>query len=280
MSQPNLPVFTWPIAAPGVQKEPPRSFSASAKKIVYVTVTSTILYTPTVDASKIPMIHQTQPLDLHASNIPSKIRASVPDVTVASFEFFTPPADVSVSMGGTVTPTKSNSGPTPDLSHSTVTPAPSPLALSPAAITGITIGFVAFIGILAALAVFFYRYRKAPKSKADVETPKPRETLEEKVERAREYQRKRWSAHETAMNQERFNKLKAKLAAQRKDIAKVDETFVIGDGEGDGNVEKKEVPLKARLVAARRPSGLAMHPPSPVDSVEMADVDPKAGRAK
>ncbi|KZM22703.1 hypothetical protein ST47_g6122 [Ascochyta rabiei] len=274
MSQASLARFRGPVVQGNLTTS---SSTSPANKIVYVTAISNLLDISQAGASDALMIYQTQPLDLHDSIVPTKIRAPVPEITVTSLDIFTAPANADISIKANAKPTKSDSGPT--RGSSVLTPIPSPSTLSPAAITGIILSTVALAIALTALAIFLYLRRKSKKTEADMEAPKPEETLAEKVARGREYQRKRWSARETAMNQERFNRLKAKLAARENVVAEVDETFVIGDGEEDRDAVKKEAPIVARPGAARRPSGLAMHPPIPSDAVNMEDSDPKVGRA-
>lgn len=317
MSQSRLSSFDWPTAAPGAPQVPALSFAASpstpkvllgipdtmsksaliattfhmpsitqshnaiivssTERTAFGTLTSAVVRT--VDASVAAKIHQTWPLDLHAPMIPTKVRTPVLEATTASFHLSTIIPNPFVPVLGNPTFAKSNPGPTPSpMSSDPEIRDASPRTLSPAAIAGVTLGLVAFLGILIALIFFLYRRRKAKKAQSDTEASKSKDTLAEKMERSRERRRKRWAPQETAMNKERFEKLKELLAAKNREAAK-NKASVVENLEGEEDTETKEVQQKTRPGAGRRPSGLAMHPPTPVSEASMDHGDVNIGRA-
>lgn len=277
MSQVHLSNFSWPTAVPGALDQPkgdgpvPSSctdeamttvsvtivskiysitdaiFSA-ADKSVHVTMTSTIMQALHSDSSEVHSISPTLPHDAHAPILPSKTRKLVPDLTVASFELLNPTADPTISLFAAATTSSSDS-----LVDDSASSLPS---LSSSAIAGISLGAVALVCILTALAVYSYRSRKAKNTQPDAEAADPQDFLDERVERARDFRRKRWSAQQTRGSRKRFDKLKAALAEKKGEaIAEEVEAPAVADDQG----MKTE---RMQHDRSRRPSGLAMHPPT------------------
>ena len=136
----------------------PPTMASSAVHTVHVTVDLTTIHRPAAHSSTASLIYQTQPLDLHPQILSKKICTPVSEVTVSSFDLYTPPANPPVSS-------PAGSGPT-WLSSSLLVdnPGPSSQTLSPSAIVGITLSAVAFAVIFIGLAFCLHRRRKAKKS--------------------------------------------------------------------------------------------------------------------
>ncbi|KAF2622303.1 hypothetical protein BU25DRAFT_463050 [Macroventuria anomochaeta] len=225
---------------------------SSATQTIHLTVTSTVLYTPAAHTPKA-----------------SLFRTPVPEVTVASFDPYTPPADPVISVLAESTPIKSNSGPTPAPSFS-LTNAPASSSALSSAIAGVVLGSVAVVGIFIVLALYLHRRRKASTHK-DTEAAKLEDRLNEKIARAQYLGQKRWSAHHTMARKGRFEKLRAKMAAKK------DEAIVEEHGAAVVGEEAVEMP-QVQYDQARRPSGLTMYPPTPKSAKSKEGVGADVGR--
>ncbi|KAJ4323861.1 hypothetical protein N0V94_001645 [Neodidymelliopsis sp. IMI 364377] len=204
----------------------------------------------------------------------------MPDVTVASFDFHIPPPNH-------LSPAPFNPtfiDPTFTVFTSQMTsssPASKNPTLSLSAIVGITLGLIAFLGILIGLALFFYRRRKPKPSPSDTEKAEPEETLAEKMERMREFRRRRNTANTAGKHKAAYEAAKRKLRDKAERArggeprrGENKEVFVVGDGEEEHKenekkakeqeeaVQRQEMEEEAERRWARRPSGLRMHPPS------------------
>ena len=280
MSRADISNFNWPTAAPGAQKftldllsdmseaktvisatestlQAPSAMQSADPSVqtIYVTVTSTSLHYRAANSSKASTIYQTKPLELYSALIPTKVRILVPEVTVASFNFYTSPADLSTPTFAEQISTKFKSGPTSNPSSPRTATSVSSQALSSPAIAGVTLGSVALIGVLIAIALYFYRHRNT-KNHNEAEASNTGDILESKMQRARDLGRNRWSGRHTMASKERFEILKAKMAAKKVE-AVVEENE---DRCGEGSAVET---LQVQYDRARRISGLAMHPPTP-----------------
>lgn len=284
MSQTGLSNFNWPTAAPGAldipsfTMDPPPAHSTVAFKTastlssvslsagtrlppsakpVHITVTSTVPQDPATDTPLVSLIQQTKPLDFIVPVRPTQIVDPVPEMTVEAFEFHTPSADASISFLAEATPKKSNSGPTPNVSQPD-TPTTFASHNLGAKITGIVVGAVALVLIIG-LAVAYWRARRRA-ARASQSAPVDMEAvLKEKCERA-EYLGLQRRSRRTRRSLERLQSLRASLASRgtaktKGPVVKAAEgtTFEIQDPQ-------------VRHDRARRPSGLVMHPPTPVVS--------------
>lgn len=239
----------------------------SSLQTVHATVTSTVLHDPTVATPAAPLIHQTKPLDLHAPVTPTKVRTPVPEVTVAAFELYTPSVDVPVSILAETAPTKSKSGPTPGSSStkiSTTEPVENGDSV-PHIVAGLLSGSAVLMFIFgwALLAWLARRRRRGEDRKANESAPVDMEAvLEFKRQRAHDLGMKRWSRRNTRASMERFKELQANAAA--KNAAKKADA-IVEKVEGKVLVTGEEIQEpQVQYDRARRPSGLAMHPPTPV----------------
>jgi len=227
----------------------------SAAKTVHITVTSTVLQDPAAVTSVFSLIHQTKPLDFIALVRPTRIAKSAPEMTVQAFEFYTPSADTSISVLAEVTPTKSNSGPTPDVPSTDASTA-SDSHNAGAKIAGIIIGIV-FILLIIPLMFEYWRARR--RGKAYESAPVDMEAvLKQKRERAKYLAKQRWSRQHIRQSLKRYQAVQAKLVA---DVVKDKDPVV----EAESTTSEIQNP-QVRHDRARRPSGLAMHPPTPVVS--------------
>ena len=185
MSQADLSNFNWPTAAPGAPNIPKFTLDPlpaistvpfmeastlpsislpagteirSPVKTVHITVISTVLRDPAADTPATSLIHQTKPLDFIAPVRPTKIIRSVPEMTVEAFDFYTPSADASISILTEATPTKLNSGPTPDAASADASDA-SDSHNAGAKIAGTFIGLF-FVLIVVPLVFQYWRNRR------------------------------------------------------------------------------------------------------------------------
>ncbi|KAJ8111866.1 hypothetical protein OPT61_g5634 [Boeremia exigua] len=117
-----------------------------------------------------------------------------------------------------------------------------PPLFSPAEIAGLTLGLLAIIGLSIAAALFLH-CRRAAKSRRDAESLSSEEVLDAKIQRAQDLGRQRRSLRDTMM--------KARNLAPVQDSREV----------------------------TRRPSGLFMHPPTPVVADFKIGEDGDIGRA-
>jgi hypothetical protein len=284
MSQMGLSNFNWPTAAPGAPDipnlplSPPPAHSTVAfmtaftlslvslpadtvippsSKPVHVTVTSTVLQDPATGTPLVSLIQQTKPLDFIAPVRPTKIVDPVPEMTVEAFEFYTPSVDASISSLAEATPKKSNSGPTPNVSQLD-TPTTFASHNMGSRITGIVVGAVAFVLIIG-LALAQWRARRSA-AKAKESAPVDMEAvLKQKRERA-EYLGMQRRSRRTRRSLERFQALRASVASR--EAAKTKGPVV---DEVEGTTFEIQDP-QVWHDRARRPSGLAMHPSTPVVS--------------
>lgn len=257
------------------------SILTSTVRTVYVTDTSTILHTASAGISQALLIHQTQPLHLHASVPPTKIRTLVPEVAAISFSLYTLIADRPVSVLGEATLVKSNSGQTPTpaalLSETPISPS---LTLSSSAIAGISLGAVALVGIFIGVALCLHRRRnlKTSASSDNKEAAKQERITQARSLRQNTFRQDKFKhrcVSDIMQSKQRFENTKANMAAKNNDKApkkeeearEEDETFVITD---DGMFEMAEE-SHAEYDRSRRPSGLAMHPPT------LKDLEAKTG---
>lgn len=191
-------------------------------------------------------------------------------MTVETFEFFTPSADASISVLAEATPTKSNSGPTPKSS-----PSDTPVTFAShnfgGKIKGIVVGSIAFVFIVG-LALACWRARRRT-AKANASAPVDMEAvLEEKRKRAESLGIQRWSWPNYQQSLERFQAPQAKVADN---AATKKEDPIIEAAEGTiFEIRNPQV----RPDRARRPSGLAMHPPTPVTSEFKENDETDVGR--
>lgn len=247
--------------------------SLSAVKTIRVTF---IVHTPDPKISESSLIHQTEPLDLHAQRIPTTVESRPPDVTVASFPLYTPPVG---SVFSTI-PILSTHKPTPSPSSFQENTLNRSSAVSPAAIAGITLGAVTSLGILFALALCLHRCRIA-KTRTNTKNMPAEQAIDAKMQRARDLGMQRWSMQQALANKGRLQALNPKKVAtvgeevagdERKDIVLFVEDGDISAMQGTG-----AMPLY--LDRARRPSGLAMHPPTPLVAQFEGSYRSEIGRA-
>jgi hypothetical protein len=250
----------------------------SSAKTVYITITSTVLQDPAADASTASLIHQTKPLDFQAPVRPTKVHESVLEMGVAAFESYNPSVNPSVSALVEATPTKSSSGSTSGPSSSEKF---SPESVRerdhvPQIVAGCIAGGVVLTFVILLLYLFWRRRRRADSAARKGEEPAPVDmetVLEEKRKRAEYLGMQRWSRRDTQASMDRYQALRAQLAA--KSVAKKEEP-VVEEAEGTTfEIQKPQI----RPSRARRPSGLAMHPPTPTDSEFMEGDGKDVGRA-
>lgn len=231
----------------------------SKKQTTHITVTSTIVSIQTAI-----LIQQTQPPDLRASAIPTYMRTPVLEITAASFDLNTAPPNAFMSASTTSTPI-----PTTDLSFTVLgSQNPPVIFFSTSAIVGIVIGIITTFCVLIALAILLYRRRRYQKSQSrsllsKTGKAKSEETMAEKMEHLRELRRQR-----IAKNVEAFDVLKNKNKQTGNDWDS-EEGWLEDEPEKVG-VQSDESGLPSR---PHRPSGLAMHPPTPWFAPKMSEIN-------
>lgn len=261
---PKIPKFTLdPLPALSVEASTLYSVSLPVgtgkvppSKTVHIPVTSTVLQDPVANSPAISLTHQTKPLDFIAPVCPTKVVKSVPEMTLEVFKFYTPSVDASVSVLAEATPSKSNSGLPPDASSTDASTASFSYNAG-AKVAGTIIGIV-FVMLVLPLVFRYWRARRRT-TKANEPAPVDMEAvLKEKRERAEHLAKQRWSHYHIGQSLDRYQAMQASLVAdalKKKDpaVQTEDATFEIQNPQ-------------VRHDRARRPSALAMHPPTPVVS--------------
>ncbi|KAF1924928.1 uncharacterized protein M421DRAFT_8372 [Didymella exigua CBS 183.55] len=229
-------------------------------------LTSTVPHDPAVDTATASLIYQTKPLGFVAPVRPTKILTPVPKITVAAFELHTPPAGLAVSNIAEPLPAKSNSSPTPNPSSTDASTTFASDNFS-TKITGIVVGAVVLV-LLVGLALACWRARRSKVQDSESAPADVAAVLDAKRQRAEYLGVQRWSRCDIQANMHRFQAVRASMAAR----GAAKEGGVV---EAEGEVFEMQEPL----VQSRRPSGLAMHPPTPVMSEYKKGDGKDGGRA-
>ncbi|KAH6629429.1 hypothetical protein C7974DRAFT_413228 [Boeremia exigua] len=209
---------------------------------ISVTVTLTVIHTPDTNFSEASYLHLIRPSELDFSMITTRTHPTVPEVTVASFELYVSPVDpstVAVPTGSTI-------------DNGSITSSP---ALAPAAIVGIAIGTITITAAFIVLSLYLYRRNHSAKYRSDTEAMTSEAVLEAKLQRAQDLRIHRLSTHGKALSTQPLKMAAKKLAC----IVEKERMVRVTNDEGIDNAGN----VQAHFDRVRRPSGLAMHPPTP-----------------